>query len=171
MKGSSFVQRLQNLSQEIGGEIIIHEDSATAETESLIRKVATGEIRYTVTDQTIAMVNSLYYPNLDIGTVMSLSQQISWGVRKNSPELLKAVNAWLGQIKKNAIFQVIFNKYFDSPRFSLVPRGMQKQVFGHVLVTRILHAPLDFEALRYRSDDLLPGAAVGLGQREGHRHG
>ena len=120
LKGSSYQKRLQNLSEEIGGEIRIHEDSATAETESLIRKVATGEIKYTAADQTLAMVNALYYPNLDINTVLSLSQQIAWGARKNSPELLKAMNNWLGQIKKTAVFQVIFNKYFNSPRFSLV---------------------------------------------------
>ena len=120
LRGSSFQQRLEHLSEEIGGEIIIRPDSAAAETESLIRKVATGEIKYTVTDQTIAMVNSLYFPNLDINTIMSLSQQIAWGVRKNSPELLKASNLWLGEIKRSAVLQVIFNKYFNSPRFSLV---------------------------------------------------
>lgn len=120
MKGSSFQQRLENLSEEIGGEIHIHEDSATAETESLIRKVATGEIKYTVTDQTIAMVNALFYPNLDINTVMSLSQQIAWAVRKNSPQLLETINAWLGKVKKDGTLQVIFDKYFNSPRFSLV---------------------------------------------------
>ena len=120
IKGSSFQQRLVNLSQEIGGEIIIQEDSAQAETESLIRKVATGEIKYTVTDQTLAMVNYLYYPNLDINTVVSLPQQIAWAVRKNSPALLEATNEWLANVKKNALFRVIFNKYFDSPRSSLV---------------------------------------------------
>jgi membrane-bound lytic murein transglycosylase F len=120
MKGSSFLQRLQHLSDEVGGEIIIREDSAGAETESLIQKVATGEIKYTVTDQTIAMVNSLYYPDLDIATELSFPQQIAWGVRSNSPELLGAVNEWLAQMKKSAVFQVIFNKYFNSPRFSLV---------------------------------------------------
>ena len=120
IKGSSFQKRLENLSQEIGGQIVIREDSAQAETESLIRKVATGEIKYTVTDQTLAMVNYLYYPNLDINTVVSLPQQIAWAVRKNSPFLLEATNAWLGQIKKSAVLQVIFNKYFDSPRSSLV---------------------------------------------------
>lgn len=120
MKGSSFLQRMKNLSQEIGGGIIIREDSAGAETESLIRKVATGEIKYTVTDQTLAMVNALYYPNLDITMELSLPQQIAWGVRQNSPELLAVINDWLAKIKKSAVFQVIFNKYFNSPRFSLV---------------------------------------------------
>lgn len=119
LHSSSFSERLKNLSQEIGGDIIIKEDSALAETESLIRKVATGEIKYTVTDQTIAMVNSLYYPNLDINTVISLPQQIAWGVRSNSPQLLTALNEWLTKVKRNGIFQVVYDKYFNSPRFSI----------------------------------------------------
>ncbi|HNV28329.1 MAG TPA: transporter substrate-binding domain-containing protein [Cyclobacteriaceae bacterium] len=116
MQGSSFKERMINLSNEVGGEIKIIEDSATAETESLIKKVATGEIKYTVTDQTIAMVNSFYYPNLDISTVLSLPQQIAWAVRTNSPELLKATNDWLKEAKRTAVFKVIYNKYFESPR-------------------------------------------------------
>jgi membrane-bound lytic murein transglycosylase F len=119
MKGSAFKERMVNLSSEIGGHINIIEDSATAETESLIRDVATGEIKYTVTDQTIAMVNLLYYPNLDINTVLSLPQQIAWGIRKNSPDLLAATNVWLKDTKLSGVFNVIYNKYFDSPRLSL----------------------------------------------------
>jgi membrane-bound lytic murein transglycosylase F len=120
MKGSSFSERMKNLSQEIGGDIDLKEDSASAETESLIHKVATGEIKYTVTDQTIAMVNSLYYPNLDINTVLSLPQQIAWGVRKNSPELLEAIDQWLATSKRNGLFQTLYDKYFNNPRFSII---------------------------------------------------
>ncbi|MCX8492283.1 MAG: transporter substrate-binding domain-containing protein [Cyclobacteriaceae bacterium] len=119
LKGSSFSERMKNLSQEIGGDIQLKEDSATAETESLIRQVATGEIQYTVTDQTIAMVNSLYYPNLDISTVLSLPQQIAWGMRKNSPKLQAALDAWLVKTKQNGLFQTLYNKYFNNPRFSI----------------------------------------------------
>lgn len=117
--GSAFKERLMNLSQEIGGDIIIREDSIDGETEALIRRVALGEIKYAVSDQMMAMVNSLYYPNLDIATSLSLPQQIAWGVRKNSPELLKATNEWLEKVKRNAFFQVVYNKYFNSPRFLL----------------------------------------------------
>ncbi len=119
IKESSFKERLQNLSEEVGGEIIIREDSADAETESLIRKVAQGEIKYTVTDQMIAQVNQLYYPDIDINTVISLPQQIAWATRKNSPKLTQAINQWLDRIKKDGTLQIIREKYFNSPRFSI----------------------------------------------------
>ena len=49
-KSSSFASRLANLSDEIGGDIIIIEDSSKVEVEDLIRQVAEGEIEYTVAD-------------------------------------------------------------------------------------------------------------------------
>lgn len=119
MRGSSFKLRLENLSKEMGGQILIHEDSAAAETESLIVKVAQGEIDYTVTDQTLGLVNAAYYPELDVKTIMSLPQQIAWAVRKNSPELQGACNKWMAHIKRNGTFQVIYDRYFKSPRTSV----------------------------------------------------
>lgn len=116
MHNSSFAQRLRNLSEEIGGEIIVHEDSASATSESLIRAVAEGKIDYTVTDDYLAQVNAAIYPDLDIETVLSLPQQIAWAVRHTSPELLKAINEWLAKIEKEPTFMVIYNRYFKSPR-------------------------------------------------------
>ncbi len=121
MKGSSYKERMTEISQHLGGRIKIIEDSASAETESLIRKVATGEIKYTVSDQTIAMVNSAYYTNIDINTVLSEPQQIAWGIRKNSPQLLESVNVWLRDTKRKGVFKVIYDKYFNNPR-SLLAR-------------------------------------------------
>jgi membrane-bound lytic murein transglycosylase F len=118
--GTSYAQRLENLSEEIGGDIQISLDTLNAESESLIRKVALGEIDYTVSDHTIARVNSSYYPNIDVNTVISLAQQIAWAVRKNSPLLLEATNSWLAQVKKQPTFMVIYNRYFKSPRTSLM---------------------------------------------------
>lgn len=121
MKGSSYKDRMTEISKNLGGRIKVLEDSASAETESLIRKVATGEIKYTVADQTIAMVNSAYYPNLDIDMVLTDEQEIAWGVRKNSPQLLEAINAWLKDTRKKGVFKVIYNKYFTNTR-SLLAR-------------------------------------------------
>ncbi|HMJ70630.1 MAG TPA: transporter substrate-binding domain-containing protein [Cyclobacteriaceae bacterium] len=120
MKGSSFKDRLQRLSEEIGGQIVIVEDSAGAETESLIRQVAIGEIPFTVTDQTFAMVNASVYPDLDINTVISLPQEIGWSTRANSPELNAAVNSWLEKVKRSGMFRIIYDKYFNSPRTTAI---------------------------------------------------
>ncbi len=120
MKKSSSKERLENLSAEIGGEILIEEDSAGAETESLIERVAKGEIHLTVTDQTLGMVNSIYFPDLDVGTVLSLPQQIAWAVRRNSPQLQGAVNTWLAELKDNGRFKILYDKYFNNPRSSQI---------------------------------------------------
>lgn len=120
MKSSSFAERMKTLSQEMDGNISIIEDSANAESESLIKQVALGNIEFTVADHPIAMVNANYYPNLDVSTILSSPQQIAWSVRKNSPELLKAINEWLVKIKKEPTFMVIYKRYFKSPRTSLL---------------------------------------------------
>lgn len=120
MKSSSFAERMRNLSQEIGGDVMVVEDSANAESESLIRQVALGNIEYTVADHPIALVNANYYPNLDVSTILSLPQQIAWSARKNSPELLKVMDTWLAKVKKEPTFMVIYNRYFKSPRTSLL---------------------------------------------------
>jgi len=118
--GTSFEQRLEHLSEEIGGDIIVKKDTSIAETESLIRKVALGEIDYTVTDQMIGTVNSSYYPNIDISVPISVPQQVAWATRQNSTALLQAMNEWLTTIKKEATFMVVYNRYYKNPRTSLL---------------------------------------------------
>lgn len=117
-KGSSYFTRLQNLSEEIGGDIMVIEGFADLETEALIKKVATGEIDFTVADDDVAKVNRTYYPNIDIKTAISFPQRIAWAVRKNSPDLLQGVNNWITKMQKKTAYYVIYNKYFKSPKAS-----------------------------------------------------
>lgn len=118
MKHSSFQSRLEMLERELNIDILIEEDSANAESESLIVKVAKGEIDYTVADEVIASVNLTYYSNLDASVVLSPAQDIAWAVRKNSPELKKTINEWLKALKRKPTFKVIFNRYYKSPHQS-----------------------------------------------------
>jgi len=120
LPGTTPEKRLANLSEEIGGDIIIRKDTSIAESESLIRKVAMGEIDYTVTDHMIANVNASYYPNLDVSVPLSVSQQIAWATRQNSPALLAAINEWIAKVKKEATFMVVYNRYYKNPRTSLL---------------------------------------------------
>lgn len=64
-KGSAFVQRLRNLSNEIGDSINIIE-IPDYEVEQLINLVSEGEIPFTVCDENLARVNLNFYPNSNI---------------------------------------------------------------------------------------------------------
>lgn len=85
-------------------------------TDEIIKKVVDGEIEYTIADDNIAGIMASYYPILDIDVPVSFSQRIAWATRQNSPELLKATNAWLKEIKKEVDYNVIFNKYFKNKK-------------------------------------------------------
>ncbi|GAB5526743.1 MAG: transporter substrate-binding domain-containing protein [Roseivirga sp.] len=111
-KGSSYSERLANLSEEIGGDIIILEQPGQTDTESLIRKVANGEIDYTVADEDVGLINATYYPNIDVKTPISFPQTIAWAVRKNAPQLRTTVDDWLTNMKASPDFNVIYNRYF-----------------------------------------------------------
>lgn len=120
MKHSSFQTRLENLERERQLDILLVEDSANAESESLMEKVAKGEIEYTVADEVMASVNLTYYPNLDASLALSAAQDIAWAVRKNSPSLQQSIDGWLASIKRKSTFKVIYNRYYKSPRKSLL---------------------------------------------------
>ncbi len=113
---SSYHQRLENLSTEIGGEIIIDTLSGDLSTDEIIKMVVDGKIKYTVADNNLASINASYFPVLDIDVPISFSQRIGWAVRNNSPELLQAANTWLKEMKKEVDYYVIYNKYFKNKR-------------------------------------------------------
>ena len=115
-KSSSFFSRLQNLQNEIGGNIDIVSVPGYIDTEKLIKKVAVGDIEYTVADDNIAKLNATYYPNLDISVQLSFPQQIAWATRKNSPNLLRAINDWFEEDRKKSVHAYIYNKYFKASK-------------------------------------------------------
>ncbi len=113
---SSYIKRLANLSEELGGEIYIDTLAGNISTDKIIEMVASGEIKYTVADDNIASINASYFPNLDIKVPISFSQRIAWALRKNSPQLEEALNEWIQMMKKEATYYVIYNKYFKNQK-------------------------------------------------------
>ncbi len=111
-QNSAYYDRLQNLSEEIGGDINIIPAEGHLVTEELIQKVASGEIDYTISDKNIALLNQTYYTNLDVETEISFPQRIAWAVRNNSPELQKAVDNWIEDSRGSLKYNVIYKKYF-----------------------------------------------------------
>ncbi len=115
-RGSAYVSRLRNLSEEIGHPIHIIEADEGVTTEELIALVARGTIRYTVADENIAKIQSAYYQDLDVATAISLPQQTAWAVRPSSEKLLVSLNEWLKEERRNVDYYVIYNKYFENRR-------------------------------------------------------
>jgi len=111
MKNTAFVERLKNLSDEIGDSINIVEVK-DYDVEQLISLVSKGEIDYTVADENVAKLNKSYYSNIDIQTPVSFPQQQAWALNSNNPELIKEVNSWINSIRNTHLFAVIYNKYF-----------------------------------------------------------
>ena len=115
-KGSSFNDRLVNLSEEIGGKINIIHVPGDMETEELIKKVATGKILYTIADENVAKLNQSYYNNIDVSVPISVPQKIAWATRKNAPDLMDEINKWLAISKDSRPFRYTYQKYFEMPK-------------------------------------------------------
>ena len=109
-----FSERLSNLNEELGGGIQIHEvavDSIT--TEDLIEQVSKGKIAYTISDEQTARLNKTYFWNLHVGLEISFPQRCSWVVRRSSPLLAKAIDAWASGKKGITSFKAITKRYFE----------------------------------------------------------
>lgn len=115
-KGSSFYSRLISLSEEIGEKINIIEAPGEVNTEQLISMVANGQIDYTVADENVALNNQTYFSNIDVGTPISFPQKIAWAIRKDSPDLMKALNAWIEKRKTEKGDVELYAKYFKKKK-------------------------------------------------------
>lgn len=115
-KGSSFYARLKSLSEEIGAKINIVEAPGEVNTEQLISMVANGQIDYTIADENVALNNQTYFSNLDVETPISFPQKIAWAIRKNSPQLLNALNTWLEGRKNSEENIELYAKYFKKKK-------------------------------------------------------
>lgn len=113
-KGSKYHQRIENLSNELGGGINIHlVDKDTLITEDLIRMVSTGEIPLTIVDSDIARLNKTYYKDLDITLQLSFPQRSSWAVSPSNPRLAQIINEWIEQEAPQKKYAELHKRYFE----------------------------------------------------------
>ena len=130
-KGTVYVKRLITLADEIGDTItIIQEDK---DVEELIKAVADKEIDYTVADEHIAIVNSKYYPNIDIKTPISFPQKIAWAAKKGQTGLTDTINTWLDDYLNSLRSRLIYNKYFKNIRSRRIAQSQYNSFSGDQL--------------------------------------
>ncbi len=110
--GSVYAERLRSLSDEIGGGIRI--SGVQLESEQLVQRVALGEIDYAICDENVGIVNTLYFPQLDVETAISFPQNVAWAVQLDSDSLRAEINDWLVNYRKSSGYAVLYNKYFKN---------------------------------------------------------
>ena len=119
---SAHADRLHSLAEEIGESITVIE--VPFESEKLIQLVEKGEIYYAVCDENVALVNSTYYPDIDVSTPVSFPQSQAWGIKKtSSEELLKELNLWIRTFRETQTYAMLYAKYFKNSRSSIIVKS------------------------------------------------
>lgn len=108
-KGTIYKSQLCKIKDSLNVNFTIEESKLHEET--LIEKVVSEEIRWTVADQNIARANATYFDGLNISWKISEAKEVGWLVRKNSPQLLREVNGWIEENERNLI-PILYSKYF-----------------------------------------------------------
>jgi membrane-bound lytic murein transglycosylase F len=120
--GSSHAERLHSLAEEIGEPITVIE--VPFESETLIQLVDEGEIDYAICDENIALVNSSYYPDIDVRTPVSFAQNIAWGIRRtHSSQLQTELDKWIKSYKNTQAFALLYAKYFKNSRSNTIVKS------------------------------------------------
>jgi membrane-bound lytic murein transglycosylase F len=127
-RNSAHATRLRHLMEEIGDSIYVIE--VDQEPESLIERVANGEIAYTISDEHVAQVNQTYYANIDIMTPISFTQNLSWAVRHDTPLLKAAIDAWMAEFTKTRQYASLYGRYFQNPRSSMMAKSPYHSLGG-----------------------------------------
>ncbi len=113
---SPYDRTLVEVSDEISGEIHVVEIGGQIQDEALAEKVAKGEVQFTVMQKNLAELKEAEFKNLKVRPILSKSHSVSWAVRKNSPDLLNALNQWIEEKQNGSWFDKLYQKYFIDRR-------------------------------------------------------
>jgi len=115
---SKYLRRLENLNEELGGGIHIHEvDADTLITEDLIQMVSENKIPMTIVDSDIARLNRTYFPDLDIDLPVSFGQRGAWAVAPDKKWLADSIDAWFAKSAPQRTNTDLLKQYFEQSKF------------------------------------------------------
>ncbi|HEX5708593.1 MAG TPA: transglycosylase SLT domain-containing protein [Pyrinomonadaceae bacterium] len=113
---SEYKRTLIELSDEISGDIHVVEAEAPLGDEALAKRVAAGDVDFTVMQSNLAALKEAEFTNLKVRPVVGRTHSVAWAVRRNAPQLLAELNAWIEEKKNETIFSRLYGKYFVDRR-------------------------------------------------------
>ncbi|MBD3222138.1 transglycosylase SLT domain-containing protein [bacterium] len=120
-----YLDELKRWRDRVGLDLAILPGMPLVETEELIARTARGEIQGTVADDiVVAAVQSYLEEEVRRGPALGQPRPMVWLVRGNSPELLRALNAYLKEsfrvtgdgTWRSQTYGIIYDRYFRNPR-------------------------------------------------------
>ncbi len=109
--GSPYINRIRNLSDELGCDEIYIIESPNFSSEQLIILTALGEVKQSVVNANIAKSMIKDYPQLDINTKISFNQFQVWALKHSNVKLCDKFNHWIKEVKKLPEYDDLCKRY------------------------------------------------------------
>jgi membrane-bound lytic murein transglycosylase F len=111
-KGTSYQERLEEIKASgIDLEIELLDDVPT---EEIIRMVSEKEIKFTIVDSNIALLNRRYYPEIKIGLPIQEEEYLGWAVKKTNEALRDQINQFIEMAEETGLLGKIYRKYYGN---------------------------------------------------------
>src|SRR5690606_2012667 len=85
-------------------------------TEELLRKVAEGEIDYTIADSHVFALLRHFYPEVSVAFGVGSANHVAWALPKRADSLRESVAAYFAEIEATGELQSILDRYYFASR-------------------------------------------------------
>ena len=113
---SEYTGLLAELSDSLTGDIHVVELDTVGAHETIIRRIASRDLQYTVSPRHLAKLSESYFTNIRIRPTVGPSHEVAWAVRKNATNLKAALDEWINEHRDGPLFNQLFQKYFVDRR-------------------------------------------------------
>ena len=124
LRGSSYVEHLEKLNEELASKNMARVDIVEADvnllSEDIIELVNAGVVDMTVIDDFKATLWAKIFPNVAVREDIKISTggYVGWAIRKNNPELEASLEAFLPQVRKRSLLgNVLTKRYFGTTKW------------------------------------------------------
>jgi membrane-bound lytic murein transglycosylase F len=101
--------------EQVAGVRLVAVDEAL-ETETIMDRVAKGDIPLTVADSNILERFLTYRDDVQGSLVLSEAKSLAYSIRKDAPNLLAAVNAFVSKTRDSKVAKRLYTKYFQDEK-------------------------------------------------------